>query len=140
MKLKKEGKLMNLDLGSIGGGALQERFNREMEKIVKNMKDPNTSYKDVRKVTITLTFNQDEERNTAACQIDVASKLAKSKTVVTNFGIGRDLKTNQYVAKEYGTQIPGQLGLEDVATPADGEEHDNVKKFDKQKLQPAIGG
>lgn len=131
---------MNLDLNSIGGGALQERFNREMEKVVKNMKDPNTPYKDVRKVTITLAFAQDEERNTAVCKIDVASKLAKSKTFATNFGIGRDLKTNQYIAKEYGAQIPGQLGLDEVQTAAGGEEHGNVKDFSKNKLQPAIGG
>ena len=131
---------MNVDLSSIGGGALQERFNREFEKVVKNMKDPNTPYKEARKITITLTLKQDEDRVIAQCNCEVASKLAKPKSFDTSFGIGRDLKTDQYVAKEYGAQIPGQLGLEDVQAAAGGEEHNNVKDFNKNKLQPAMGG
>ena len=94
---------MNIDLNQIGNGALSSRFNREMEKVVKNMKDPNTPYKDVRKITITLTFKQDEERNAAACTVEVNSKLAKAKSFETNFGIGQDLKNGQYLAKEYNT-------------------------------------
>ncbi|MDE6661992.1 MAG: hypothetical protein K2K46_01490 [Lachnospiraceae bacterium] len=131
---------MDVNLNSIGGGALQERFNREFEKVVKNMKDPNTSYKETRKVTITLTFKQDEDRNTAVCTCEVQSKLAKAKSFDTNFGIGRDLKTDKYVAREFGTQIPGQLGFDDVASAEQDAQHGNVKDFNKQKLSPAIGG
>lgn len=134
---------MNVDLNSIGNGALQERFNREFEKVVKNMKDPNTPYKEARKITITFTMKQDEDRRIVATTCEVASKLAKAKPFDTSFGIGRDLKTNQYVAKEYGMQIPGQLGIDDVI-PAAGEEdksHDvNVTNFNKPKLSQAIGG
>lgn len=102
------------------------------------MKDPNTPYKDVRKITITLTFKQDEERNAATCTVEVNSKLAKAKSFETNFGIGQDLKTNQYLAKEYSSQIPGQLGFDDV-TPV-SEEGSNVTNFGSQKLPRAIGG
>jgi len=129
---------MNVDLNSIGGGALQSRFNREMEKVVKNMKDPNTSYKESRKIVMTLTFKQDEDRNAAVCTCEVQSKLAKAKSFDTNFGIGRDLKTDQYIVKEYGTQIPGQMALEDMESGAGGK-NGNVEKFDK-KLKPAMGG
>lgn len=130
---------MNVDLNTIGNGGLQARFNREFEKVVKNMKDPNTPYREARKITITLTLKQDEDRNTCVCTCDVNSKLAKSKSFDTNFGIGQDLKNGQYIAKEYGTQIPGQLGLDDVSEAA-GDEGSNVKNFNKQKLSPAIGG
>ncbi len=130
---------MHIDLNSIGGGALQERFDREFERVVKNMKDPNTPYKEARKITITLTFAQDEERNTAVCKGEVQSKLAKSKSFETNFGIGRDLKTDKYLAKEYGMQIPGQLGLEDVV-PQEEKEQEKVTEFNKKRLTPAIGG
>ena len=129
---------MNIDLNKLGNGALQSRFNREMEKVVKNMKDPNTSYKDARKITIVLTFKQDEERNAAACLVEVNSKLAKTKSFETNFGIGQDLKNGQYIAKEYNNQIPGQLGLEDMEKAP--EEGSNVTNFGSQKLQRAIGG
>ena len=129
---------MNIDLNQIGNGALKSRFNREMEKVVKNMKDPNTPYKDVRKITITLTFKQDEERNAANCVVEVNSKLAKTKSFETNFGIGQDLKNGQYLAKEYNNQIPGQLGLEDLENSS--EEGKNVTNFGSQKLSRAIGG
>ena len=131
---------MNVELSKLGGGALQARFNREFEKAVKNMKDPNTSYKEARKVTITLTLKQDEDRNTCTCTCEVSSKLAKAKSFDTNFGIGQDLKSGQFVAKEYGTQIPGQMGFEDVEQAAGEEPSGNVKSFINQKLSKAMGG
>lgn len=131
---------MNVELGKIGGGALQVRFNREFEKVVKNMKDPNTSFKEARKITITMTLKQDEDRNTCTCTCEVSSRLAKARSFDTNFGIGQDLKSGQFVAKEYGSQIPGQMGLNDLDQPPDDEQQDNVKKFDGRKLSPAMGG
>lgn len=131
---------MNIDLSKFGGGALQARFNREFEKAVKNMKDPNTPYKEARKVTITLTLKQDEDRKACVCTCEVSSKLAKARSFATNFGIGQDLKTGEFIAKEYGTQIPGQMGFEDLESDGSGEQQDNVKKFEGRKLSPAIGG
>ena len=131
---------MHVDLNAIGNGGLQERFDREFEKVVKNMKDPNTSYKEARKVTITLTLKQDEDRKTCTCTCDVQSKLAKTKSFDTNFGIGKDLNSGQYIAKEFGTQIPGQLGLDDVAPAADEAQSANLTDFNKKKLSPAMGG
>lgn len=131
---------MNIDLSKFGGGALQARFNREFEKAVKNMKDPNTPYKEARKVTITLTLKQDEDRKTCVATCDVRSKLAEAKSFDSNFAIGQDLKTGEFIAKEYGTQIPGQMSLEELQSEADERQQDNVKKFDGRKLSPAIGG
>lgn len=131
---------MDIDLSKFGGGALQARFNREFEKAVKNMKDPNTPYKETRKVTITLTLKQDEDRKACVCTCEVSSKLAKTKTFDTNFGIGQDLKTGEFIAKEYGTQIPGQMNLDDLQAEADEGQQDNVKKFEGRRLSPAMGG
>ncbi len=131
---------MDINLSKLGGGALQARFNREFEKVVKNMKDPNTHYKEARKVTITLTMKQEEDRKTCTCTCEVSSKLAKARSFDTNFGIGQNMRTGEFVAKEYGTQIPGQMGLEDLEEETAGGQQDNVKKFDGRKLSPAIGG
>lgn len=128
---------MNVDLSKLGNGALQERFNREFEKAIKNMRDPNTPYKEARKVTITLTLQQDEDRVKCKCNCEVSSKLAKPKAFDTNFGIGQSLTTGEFVAKEYGQQIPGQMDFSDL--DASGQQ-DNVKKFEGRKLSPAIGG
>ncbi len=131
---------MNVDLSKLGNGALQARFNREFEKVVKNMKDPNTPYREARKVTITLTMKQDEDRKTCTCTCEVSSKLAKVRSFDTNFGIGQNLRTGEFVAKEYGAQIPGQMGLDDLETDSAEGQQDNVKKFEGRKLSPAIGG
>lgn len=129
--------MINVDLNQLGNGGLQARFNREMEKVVRNLKDPNTPYKDVRKITITLTLKQDEARNAVQCTVDVQSKLAKSRSLDTSFGIGRNLETDEVSIKEYGSQIPGQMDMDDVL--AAGEKNtENVKDF--QKLKPAMGG
>ncbi|MCM1039827.1 MAG: hypothetical protein NC434_10935 [Ruminococcus sp.] len=135
---KEKMKMIDIELSKIGGGGLQQRFNRELERVVKNLKDPNTPAKEARKITITLTLKQDESRNVAQCTVDVQSKLARAKSFDTMFGIGRDLKTDQYAIREYGTQIPGQMDMEDVMPAAGGEESSKVKDF--QKLKPAMGG
>lgn len=131
---------MNIDLSKFGGGALQARFNREFEKAVKNMKDPNTPYKEARKVTVTLTLKQDEDRKACVCTCEVSSKLAKARSFDTNFGIGQDLRTGEFVAKEYGTQIPGQMNLGDLQAGAGEGQQDNVKKFEGRIVSPAVGG
>lgn len=131
---------MDIDLSKFCGGALQARFNREFEKAVKNMKDPNTPYKEVRKVTITLTLKQGEDRKACVCTCDVNSKLAKTRTFDTNFAIGQDLKTGEFIAKEYGTQMPGQMNLDDLQAGTDEGQQDNVKKFEGRRLSPAMGG
>ncbi len=131
---------MNVDLSKLGGGAPQARFNREFEKAVKNMRDPNTPYKEARKVTITLTLHQDEDRETCKCTCEVSSKLAKVRSFDTNFGVGQNLNTGEFVVKEYGAQIPGQMGIEDLDTETAAGQQGKVKNFEGRKLSPAIGG
>lgn len=131
---------MNIDLSKFCGGALQARFNRELEKVVKNMKDPNTPYKDARKIIITLTLKQKEDRQTCTVNCDVEGKTSKARSFDTNLGIGQDLKTGEFIAKEYGTQIPGQMEFEDLESDGSVEQQGNVKKFEGRKLSPAIGG
>ncbi len=131
---------MNVDLSKLGGGALQARFNREFEKAVKNMRDPNTPYKEARKVMITLTLHQDEGRESCKCTCEVSSKLAKARSFDTNFGVGQNLNTGEFVVKEYGDQIPGQMGLDDLEAGVAGGRQGEVKQFGGRNLSPAIGG
>lgn len=131
---------MGADLSRFGGGALQAQFDREFDKALKNIKDKNTPYKAARKVTITMTLQTDEDREKIRVSCNVSSTLAKAKTFETHFAVGQDLKTGAIIAKEYGTQIPGQMGLDDFMPAAGAEEQDKVKKFEDRKLSPAIGG
>lgn len=57
-------KTIKLDLSAIGEGGLQEKVDKELEKVFDNILDPNTETKVARKVTITLTMKPDDARQT----------------------------------------------------------------------------
>lgn len=47
-----------VELGELIGGALQEKFSKSFERVVENLQDQNTAYKDKRGITIKLVFEQ----------------------------------------------------------------------------------
>ncbi len=55
--------MKKVGLQDIVGGQLQEKFNRAFEKVVKNLQDPNTSFKVKRGIDIKLGFTQNENRD-----------------------------------------------------------------------------
>lgn len=107
----------SIELKDLVGGAVQEKFNRAFERVVENLQDQNTSFKVKRRITITMDFIQNEQRDDVSCAVNVVEKLAPSSPMATSFAIGKDLKTGEMYAEEYGKQIKGQMKLEDFATP-----------------------
>lgn len=105
-----------IELQSLVGGALQEEFEKSFEKVVKNLQDLNTSYRDKRSITIKMTFEQNEARDDVKTSITVAEKLAPQQGLNTAFYIGRDLETGKVVAQEYGKQVKGQMNLDDYSS------------------------
>ena len=104
-----------IELRDLVGGALQEQFAKSFEKVVENLQNPNTPYKNSREITIKLKFTQNEKRDDVKCGILVAEKLAPQSPMETSFAIGTDLQTGEVYAKEYGKQVMGQLTFNDVA-------------------------
>lgn len=105
-----------VELKDIVGGALQEKFNKAFEKVIDNLQDVNTSYKNKRKITIQLDFTQNEARDDVHVDVAVVEKLAPQAPMSTSFAIGKDLRTGETYAEEYGKQIKGQMNLNDYAT------------------------
>lgn len=103
--------MKKVSLYEITGGALQEQFEKAFERVVENLADPNTSYKEARKITISLTFKQNERRDDVACDVLVAEKLAAPAPTKTAFAVGRDLKTGELYAEEYGRN---QMSINDI--------------------------
>ena len=91
-----------VSLEKIAGGALQEQFARAFERVIGNLVDPNTSFKETRKITITLKFAQNEQRDNVFCDVAVVEKLAAQVQTKTTFAIGTDLKSGKVYANEYG--------------------------------------
>lgn len=94
--------MKKVSLEEIAGGALSEQFGKAFEKVIENLADPNTSYKEARKITITLKFTQNEHRNDVVCDVSVTEKLAAQAQTRTAFAVGKDLKTGAVYAEEYG--------------------------------------
>lgn len=105
-----------VELKDLVGGALQEKFSKSFEKVVENLQDQNTSFKVKRKITIELSFDQNEARDDVSVSVDVKEKLAPQAGMKTSFYIGKDLRTGEIYAEEYGKQIKGQMRLEDMQT------------------------
>lgn len=103
----------NVELKDLVGGALQEKFNKSFEKVIENLQDQNTSFKVKRAITIKLSFDQNEARDDVTVSVDVSEKLAPQAGMKTSFSIGKDLKTGELFAEEYGKQIKGQMSISD---------------------------
>lgn len=102
-----------IDLKNLVGGALQEKFNASFEKVIKNLLDPNTPFKNKRSITIKPSFAQNEQRDNVKVDIDVSEKLSPSAPLETQFSMEQDLKDGKVYAREYGKDIPGQMTFKD---------------------------
>ena len=112
--------MAQVNLETFAGGALQEKFDDAMEKVLQNMTDPNTPWKNKRKITVEVTFEQNEDRDDTEVDISVDTKTAPVKPIATRMAIGKDLETGEVYAHEYGSQIRGQMSF--MPDPAKGSE------------------
>lgn len=109
-----EKQMLHVDLSQLAGGTLQEKFDREITRVIENMQDPNTPFGEKRKITINISFVQNEMRDDAKIEISLNSKLAGVISAKTNFAMGKNLENGEVVVNEYGKQIPGQMSFSDI--------------------------
>lgn len=114
-----EEKMNVLSLNELAGGALQEKANAAMQKVLENMQDPNTPWKNKRAINIKIAFVQNEGRDDTAVEVSVETKLAPVSPVVTRMAIGKDLRSGKTYAQEYGRQIRGQMSMEEYGIQTD---------------------
>lgn len=105
--------MSKVNLETFAGGALQEKFDAAMEQVLKNMMDPNTPWKNKREITVKVTFEQNEDRDDATVDVSVVPKLTPVKSIGTRVAIGKNIKTGEVYAEEYGSQIRGQMSMDD---------------------------
>lgn len=114
--------MKTVELKELASGALQEQFGKSFEKVIENLQNPNTPYKNSREIVIKLKFTQNEQRDDVKCGIQVTEKLASQAPTETSFAIGKDLKTGELYAEEYGRQVKGQTTFDDMKVdPETGE-------------------
>lgn len=53
--------MSKIDLREMVGGALQDKFQHSFERVMENLQDRNTPYKDKREIVIKMAFVQNEQ-------------------------------------------------------------------------------
>jgi hypothetical protein len=100
-------------------GAIMERIDYEMQKIIDNILDPNTKSTAKRKLQLVVEFQPDDNRQTIAVSSTVKSALCPTNPVSTALFIsGED--GDGVIAVEMVPNIPGQTNLfggEEYAAP-----------------------
>lgn len=132
-----------INLETFAQGAMAEKLNIELQKVMENIHDPNTDPTKARKVTLTLTLKADENRDFINVDINSKSILAPSKGVNTKMILGMDGQ-GKVVSRELASGAPGQTyfgddGIirNDEGKPVDEEEKkvSDLNEFKTVKFQ-----
>lgn len=81
-------KTYEVSLDTIRGGAAHELFDRELKRILKNIRDPNTKATAKRTVTLKVTFEPNEQRTGITTSLDCKAKLAPVRTLQDHVHVG----------------------------------------------------
>ena len=93
---------IRLTIENLYGGVVRERLAQELEKVLANIADINTTAKKPRTITLKLKFSPNEQRNIAAVQIACSSALQPVEPTETSVSMGMDIKTGELYAEEIG--------------------------------------
>ncbi len=77
-----------VSLKNLANGQVIERFDLELAKAIKNIRDINTSWKKARKISLTVNIHPNEDRNLGGVDILCVSTLAPVKELQTTFYMG----------------------------------------------------
>lgn len=108
-------------------GAILERVDYEMGKVMDNILDPNTKATAKRKISVTLELIPSADRRTITVQSTAKCSLTPTDPVTTSLYITNAPSTGELMVAEMVPRVPGQLAL-------DGEEQDHpqILKFKRQ--------
>lgn len=86
----------HIDLEKFANGAFSAQVNRAIEEVTNNIQDPNTEPGATRKITVTIGFKPNQERNFVATGVQTKTTLAPALGAVTAFSMGKDIRTGKW--------------------------------------------
>ena len=92
-------------------GAIQERVDYEVAKVIDNIMDANTDPKTKRKITLTIELKPDENRQFISLSASAKSTLAPVVPIGTTLGIAAD-HNGEMVIVETVPQVPSQMNMD----------------------------
>ncbi len=120
--------MQKMKLSSLAEGAIEESFDREMSRVIKNIEDLSTSSSAVRVITIQVKIKPGDDRATWVAEGKVTSKLAPAKGIITQGYFDLDA-SRKIVAVEH--KKPEPIGL---VMDRDAKAH--IKEVQKEVNQP----
>lgn len=108
-------------------GAILERVDYEMGRVLENVLDPNTKATAKRKITVGLELVPSADRKTITVLTTAKAALVPTDPVTTSLFITSAPNTGEMVVAEMVPQVPGQIFM-------DGDEQGQPKilKFARQ--------
>lgn len=106
--------MRHINLETFANGSFTAQVNRAIEEVTENIQNPNTDAGTTRKITVTIAFKPNAERNFVATGVQTKTTLAPALGAVTAFSMGKNLQTGEVEAIEMGNQIPGQMSVNDM--------------------------
>lgn len=122
--------MQHINLETFANGAFTAQVNRAIEEVTKNVQDPNTDATAARKITVTIGFKPNQERNFVATGVQTKTTLAPALGAVTAISMGKDIKSGEVEAVEIGSQVPGQMSFAQETQPV---------AIDGQIVDPSTG-
>lgn len=96
-------------LVEMASGAILERIDYETARVMNNIMDPNTNPTAKRKITLTLEFKPDKNRQMIAVEATAKSTLAPTDPIALSLYTG--MEGGQFVAVEMYDVAPGQMDM-----------------------------
>ena len=133
---------IDCNISEIAEGAVQEKIDQEVRKIVANILDVNTAFKPTRKLIIDVEFSSDSTRQVIETNVTVKSKIQPSESVSTLMMAGRN-DSGYIQAAELKSNAPGQMFFDandstlktDIGVPVDEIEGNGVIDFNARKIK-----
>lgn len=97
--------MRHFNLETFAGGELSRQINRDIEAVMRNVVDPNTDVKAKRKITVTIEFKPNEQRNFITTNVNSKPTLAPALGAVTALGVQQDLTSGAIDVAEIGSKM-----------------------------------
>ena len=78
-----------ITLSNLLDGAVEERFQDALARVLENLDDPNTDTKPARRIVVVLKVTTDDERRGATVEVSCATKLAPLRPLGSFLLLGR---------------------------------------------------
>lgn len=97
--------MRHFNLETFAGGELSRQINRDIEAVMRNVVDPNTDAKAKRKITVTIEFKPNEQRNFITTNVNSKPTLVPALGAVTALGVQQDLTSGAIDVAEIGSKM-----------------------------------